>query len=87
MDLILFEIMARLSAYVVEFIVYCHVLSWKPRFPRSSHLSRGSKNMIKRYGLSVSPCMVPLCICTGFVIPKYVPKLLWMSLSRYCLLD
>jgi hypothetical protein len=30
--------------------------------------------MIKRYGLSVSPCMVLLCMCIGFVLPKCVPK-------------
>jgi hypothetical protein len=74
MDLISFEIMARSSTHAAEFIVYCDVLSWKPRFPRSSHLNRGSKNMIKSYGLSVSPCMVPLCMYTGFVLPKYIPK-------------
>jgi hypothetical protein len=30
--------------------------------------------MIKRYGLSVSPCIVPLCMCTSFFLPKCVPK-------------
>jgi hypothetical protein len=73
MDFILLVIMAKSSAYAAEFTVYCDVLSLYPRLSRSSHLSRGSRNMIKRYGLSVSPCMVPLCMCTGFVLPKCVP--------------
>jgi hypothetical protein len=30
--------------------------------------------LINRYGLSVSPCMVPLCMCTGLVLPKCGPK-------------
>jgi hypothetical protein len=30
--------------------------------------------MIKKYGLGVLPCMVPLCMGTSFVLPKYVPK-------------
>jgi hypothetical protein len=74
MDLMLFVIMAKSSAYAAEFIVYYDVLNLYPRFPRSSHLSSGSRNMMKRYGLSVSPCMVPLCMCIGFVLPKCVPK-------------
>jgi hypothetical protein len=73
MDFMLFVIMARSSAYAAEFSVYCDVLSLYPRLSRSSHLSRGSRNMIKMYGLSISPCMVPLCMCTGFVLPKCVP--------------
>ena len=36
-------------------------------------LSSGSKNIRKRYGLSVSPCMVPLCMGIGFVLPKCSP--------------
>jgi hypothetical protein len=74
MDLMLLVIMARSSAYAVAFIVYYDVLSLYHRFLYSSHLNRGSKNIIKRYGLSVSPCMVLLCMCTSFVLPKCVPK-------------
>jgi hypothetical protein len=72
MDFMLLVIMAKSSAYAAEFSVYCDVLSLYPRLSCSSHLSRGSRNMIKRYGLSVSPYMVLLCMCTGFVLPKYV---------------
>ena len=38
-----------------------------------SHLSNGSKKIKNRYGLSVSPCIVPLCIGIGFVFPKCSP--------------
>jgi hypothetical protein len=72
MDFMLFVIMARSSAYAAEFSVYCDVLSLYPRLLHSSHLSRGSRNIIKRYRLSVFPCMVLLCMCTGFVLPKCV---------------
>jgi hypothetical protein len=30
--------------------------------------------MIKRYGLSISPCMVSLCMYTGLVLPKCDPE-------------
>jgi hypothetical protein len=63
-------IMAKSFTYVAELSVYCDVLSLYPKFPRSNHLRSGSRNMIKRYGLSMSPCMVPLCIWTGLVLPK-----------------
>jgi hypothetical protein len=66
--------MARSSTYVVELSVYCDVSSLYPKLPLSNHLSSGSRNIMKRYGLSVSPCMVPLCMCTGLVLPKYDPK-------------
>ena len=42
-------------------------------FPLCSHLIRGYEKIIKRYGLSVSPCMVALCIGIGCVLPKYSP--------------
>jgi hypothetical protein len=69
-----FVIMAKSSAYVAELSVYCDVLSLYARLPLSNHLSSGSKNMMKRYGLSVSPCIVPLCMCTGLVLRKCDPK-------------
>jgi hypothetical protein len=74
MCFILFVIMAKSSAYAAELIVYCDVLSVYPKLPHSNHLNSGSRDMIKRYGLSVSPCMVPHCMWTGLVLPKYEPK-------------
>ena len=70
----LFVVMARSSAYAAELSIYCDVLSLYPRLPRSSNRSSGSRDMMKRYGLSVSPCMVPLCICTSLVFPKWDPE-------------
>ncbi len=58
-------IIARSSAYDAEFIVSCDVLSVYPFFPLCSHLSSDSKNIRNRYGLSVSPCMVSLCMGIG----------------------
>jgi hypothetical protein len=74
MFFILLVIMAKSSAYAVELSVYCDVLSVYPRLPLSSHLSSGSRDMMKRYGLSVSPCMVPLYMWTGLVFPKWDPE-------------
>jgi hypothetical protein len=62
--------MAKSSAYAAELSVYYDVLSLYPKLPLSSHLSSGSRDMIKRYGLSVSPCMIPHCMWTGLVLPK-----------------
>jgi hypothetical protein len=67
-------IIARSFAYAVELSVYCDVLSLYPKLPLSNHLSSGSRNIMKRYGLSMSLCMVPLCMCIGLVLPKYDPK-------------
>jgi hypothetical protein len=67
-------IMAKSSTYATEVSVCCDVLSLYPRLPLSSHLSSGSRDMIKTYGLSMSPCMVPLCMWTGLVLPKCDPK-------------
>ena len=44
-----------------------------PLFPRCSHLMSGSRNMIKIYGLNVSPCIVPLYVGIGCVLPKCSP--------------
>ena len=38
-----------------------------PLFPHCSHLRSVSRNMIKRYGLNVSPCIVLLCMDIGCV--------------------
>ena len=64
---------ARLSAYAAELVVNLDVQNVYPFFPLWSHLSRGSRNIKKRYGLSVSSCIVSLCIDIGFVFPKCSP--------------
>jgi hypothetical protein len=64
---------ARSYAYVAELTVSLDVPNVYSFLPFCSHLSRGSKNIRKRYGLSVSPCIVPLCIGIGFVFPKCSP--------------
>jgi hypothetical protein len=74
MCFISFMIIAKSSAYAAELSVYCDILSLYPKLPLSSHPSSGSRNMMKRYGLSVSPCIVPLCMYTGLVSSKYDPK-------------
>ena len=66
-------IAARSSAYTAELIVNLDVLNVYPFFPLYSHLSRGSRNIRKRYGLSVSPCIMPLCMGIDFVFPKCSP--------------
>jgi hypothetical protein len=66
-------IAARSSAYAAELTVSLDVPNVYPFFPLCNHLNRGSKNIRKRYGLSVSPCIVPLCIGTSFVFPKCSP--------------
>ena len=66
--------MAKSSAYAAELSVYCDVLSLYPKLPLSNHLSSGSRDMMKRYGLSMSPCMVLPCMWTGLVFPKWDPK-------------
>ena len=63
----------RPSAYVAELIVSLNVPHVYSLFSLCSHRNSGSKNIKKRYGLSVSPCIVPLCICIGFVFPKCSP--------------
>ena len=64
---------ARSSAYVAELIVILDVPNVYPLCPRCSHRSSGSKNIRKRYGLRVSPCIVPLYIGMGFVFLKCFP--------------
>ena len=64
---------AKSSAYAAELIVILDVPKVYPFLPLCSHLSKGSRNNRKMYGLSVSPCIVPLCIGIGFVFPKCSP--------------
>ena len=56
----LLAIAARSSAYVADEILTLNVPKVYPLFPCCSHLMRGSKNMINRYGLRISHCIVPL---------------------------
>ena len=56
----LLAIAARSSAYAADEILTLDVPNVYPLFPCCSHLRRGSRNMINRYGLRVSPCIVPL---------------------------
>ena len=53
----LFVITARSSAYATELIVSLDVPNVYPFFPFCSHRNNGSKNIKKRYLLSVSPCL------------------------------
>ena len=69
-DWILFVMAARSSAYAAELIVNLDVPNVYPLFPRCSQRSSDSKNIRKRYGLSVSPYIVSLCIGMSFVLPK-----------------
>ena len=72
-DCRLFEMIAKSSAYAAELMVSLDVPSVYPFLPLCNHLSNGSKNIRNRYGLSVSPCMGPLCIGIGSVLPKCSP--------------
>ena len=59
-DVNLLAIVAKSLAYAAEEIFTLDVPNVYPLFPCCSHLRRGSKNMMNRYGLRVSPCIVPL---------------------------
>ena len=63
-------IMAKSSAYAVVVHVEWEVLKWYPMSSFSSHLRSGSRKIINRYGLRVSPCIVPRLISIGSVVPK-----------------
>ena len=58
----LFVIIARSSTYAAEFIVILDVQSVYPYFPFCNHCKSNSKNIMNKYGLRVSPWIVPLCI-------------------------
>ena len=66
-------IAARSSAYATEFSSVLEVWKVYPLFSICSHRNSGSRKIINRYGLNVSPCMVPLCMRIGCVLPKYSP--------------
>ena len=54
-DVNLFVIITRSSTYVAEFIVIFDVPSVYPCLPFCSHRKSGSRNIINKYGLRVSP--------------------------------
>lgn len=57
-------------AYVVVLHVALVVSMWYPMLSFFTHCNRGSR---KIFGLSVSPCIVPLLIEIGGVVSKWVP--------------
>jgi hypothetical protein len=59
-DVSLLAIAAKSSAYVADEIFTLDVPKVYPLLPCCNHLRRGSKNIKNRYGLRVSPCIVPL---------------------------
>ena len=63
-------IIARWFACAVVVHVAGNVLKWYPGLFFSNHLRRGSRNMIKRYGLKMSPCIVLRLISIGGVVSK-----------------
>ena len=54
----LLAIAAKSSAYAADEIFILDVPKTYPLFPCCNHLMRGSRNIINRYGLRVSPCIV-----------------------------
>jgi hypothetical protein len=50
---------ARLSTYTTDLIEHFEVLKESPWLSSSSHLNRGLRNIMKRYRLNVSPCIIP----------------------------
>ena len=79
----LFVIAARSSAYAAELMISFDVPNVYPFFPLCSHLSSSSKNIKNKYGLKVSPWMVPLWIGIGFDLPKRSPVNMVVGLRRY----
>ena len=72
-DWILFVIAARSSTYAAELMVSFDVPNVYLFLPLCNHLSNGSRNIMNKYGLRVSPWMVPLWMGIGFVLPKCSP--------------
>ena len=66
----LFVIIARSFAYAAKFIVILDVPSVYLYFPFCNHHKSGSRNIMNKYGLKVSPWIVPLCIGIFFVWQK-----------------
>ena len=61
-DVSLFAIIARSSAYAAVFIVILDVPSMYPFFLLCNQHRSGSRNIMNKYGLRVSPWIVPLCM-------------------------
>ena len=72
-DFSLLAIAAKSSAYDAEEIFTLDVPNVYPSFPCCNHRRRGSKNIMNRYGLRVSPCIIPLWMGIGCVLPKCSP--------------
>ncbi len=66
--------MAKSSAYAAVLSWSEEVLNVYPRLSRWSQRIRGSRKMMNRYGLRVSPWIVPRSIWTGLVVPKCSPE-------------
>ena len=73
-DFSLLAIVAKSSTYAADEILILDVPKVYPLSPCYNHRRRGSKNIKNRYGLRVSPCIVPLCMGIGSVLPKYSPQ-------------
>ena len=58
----LFVIIARSSTYAAVFIVVLDVPSVYPSFPLCNQRRSGSRNIMNKCGLRVSPWIVPICI-------------------------
>lgn len=71
--LMLSKIIARLFAYAVVVHVEVNMLKWFSMSYFSNHHSNGYRNMINKYELRVSLCMVPRLIVIGCVVPKWLP--------------
>lgn len=61
----------RVFVYGAVVIFIFDVPDVKPLLPLCRYLNNSSRNIMNRYGLSVSPWMVPLWIGIGFVVPKF----------------
>ena len=48
-------------------------------------MKSGSRKIIKKYGLSVSPCIIPLCMRIGYVLSKYSPTNVGGIVNKYYL--
>ena len=57
--------MAKSLAHAVVVHVALDVLKWYPMLSVPSHLKRGSRKIINRYGLSVSPWIVARLMLIG----------------------
>jgi hypothetical protein len=72
-DVTLLAKAAKSLAYAAEFILVLEVLKVYPLFFYCNQRNSDSKIIINRYGLKVSPCMIPLCTGISCVLPKYSP--------------